>query len=104
MRRNSSLVATALMTALAQGIPALGQQTSIVTRPGSGITRTSGGHKSKPERTPEQIARHAAKLRRRYLNWTCGIWDNPCLSRDQCFRLLGEPDPLKDRRLDVFFP
>lgn len=78
--------AAALALAIAAGMPALGQQTQIVARPGSGIvsTRDRDGYKRKPRsRTPEQIARHEAKMKRRHLRWACGIAYNPCLSMAQ---------------------
>jgi hypothetical protein len=84
MRKHSNAAAIAL--AIAAGMPALGQQTEISARPGSGIVRTRDrdSYKRQPRsRSPEQIAKHEAKMKRRHLRWAHGIADNPCLSMAQ---------------------
>lgn len=81
----------AAMLAAILGMPAgLGQQTEIATKPGSGVVRVAGRRPPRPKRTPEQIAKHAAKLRRRYARWASGLAWNPCLSREQFRKLLGD--------------
>lgn len=82
--------AAAATLAVATGLPSLGQQTEIATKPGSGVVRMASRRPPRPKRTPEQIAKHAAKLRRRYARWASGLARNPCLSREQFRKLLGD--------------
>lgn len=84
-------IAAAGLIAAAAGMPPLGQQTQIETRPGSGVVRERDkprgfwGNKYKHVPrvlTPEQRAKHEAKMRRRFERWANGIINNPCLSLD----------------------
>lgn len=66
----------------------LGQQQKLETRPGSAYVRTRDRHsfwggtvERKPRtRTPEQIAKHAAKLHGRRRRWVTGLAHNRCIS------------------------
>lgn len=94
MRTNSfRMLAAAGLMAFAVGLPALGQQTQIAVRPGSGVVRTRDrGYRHKPRVLDEAArARHAAKMRRRYQRWVEGLSMNPCVSREQFSRLIGRP-------------
>lgn len=84
--------AAALSLAAMSSMPAgLGQQQTLATQPGSGYTRTRDRHsfwggtpERKPRaRTPEQIAKHEAKLHRRRHRWVRGLAHNPCITVPQ---------------------
>lgn len=84
----SHMVAAALL-ALASSMPPLGQQTQIATRPGSGVVRKrERNFRHVPrQRTPEQIAKHKAKLHRRFERWIDGLAFNPCVSAAQAGKM-----------------
>ncbi len=60
----------------------------IEIAPGSALTRTNDRHSfwgerdepSRRTRTPEQIAKHAAKLHGRRRRWVTGLAHNRCIS------------------------
>jgi hypothetical protein len=92
MRTNSLRnAAVAALMSVAAGMPALGQQTQIAVRPGSGLILTRDrGYRHKPrELDPVARAKHAAKMRRRYARWFNGVCFNPCISARETARILG---------------
>lgn len=91
MRSTLNRAAASMILAFAAGLPALGQQTQIAVRPGSGVVLTRDrGYRHKPRVLDEAArARHAAKMQRRYVRWRDGLSMNPCVSREQFHRLIG---------------
>lgn len=73
-------VAAALM-ALTSAMPPLGHQTHIAVRPGSGVVKTRNRGSRHTPRVRSEAARlkHAAKMRRRYYRWACGLLGNRCI-------------------------
>lgn len=75
----------------------LGQQQTLATKPGSAYTCTRDRHsfwggpeERKPRaRTPEQIAKHEAKMSRRRHRWHMGLICNPCVSSERYSALTG---------------
>lgn len=82
MRSTLNRAAASMIMAFAAGMPALGQQTQIAVRPGSGVVRTRDrGYRHTPRVLDEAArAKHAAKMQRRYLRWAWGEKFNPCIS------------------------
>lgn len=88
-RIKSNSLAAAVMLAAMSAMPAgFGQQQKLTTQPGSAYVRTRDRHsfwggpeKRKPRaRTPEQTAKHAAKLMRRRDRFVRGLVRNPCVT------------------------
>jgi hypothetical protein len=85
----ASRLAAAGILAVVAALPPLGQQAQIATRPGSGVVRKrerNFRHVLR-QRTPEQIAKHKAKLARRFERWIDGLVFNPCVSAAQMSKL-----------------
>lgn len=91
MRSALNRAAASMIMAFAAGLPALGQQTQIAVRPGSGVVRTRDrGYRHTPRVLDEAArAKYASKMQRRYNRWADGLIENPCVSSAQCRRLLG---------------
>lgn len=98
MHSKIAKLAAAGLLAAAAGLPPLGQQTQLNTRPGSGVVRErdkphglwGNKRKHKPRTlTPEARAKHEAKMQRRYERWVAGIAENPCISAERKAMLLG---------------
>ncbi len=96
-RTHLGLAASAVLAVAALAMPeGLGQQLRTSLRPGSGGVakrdRPTGfwgdPHLHVPRvLTPEQRAKHAAKLMRRYKRWDEGLLLNPCVSAAQYWAL-----------------